>query len=378
MTALRVEAIAGKAGIDAFLAAGRRGQSTNPRWVEPVHDEIRTVFDPKRAPYMRENDIQPFVAFRDGEPVGRIVATVDRAHLAKHDDRAGFFGFIDAIDDPEVFAALFAKAEAFLRGHGMSTARGPFSLTINHESGLLISGFDEKHVVHTNHSPPHYARHIEALGYHKALDIVAYVAKLAGLDFPDRVDRLMANPHSPKIEVSSLSFAHWNRDFKRVLDLYNDAWADNSWATPISLEEAKLVAKLTLPVAKPSWIRIASHNGEDVAVAVQIPDVNEALRGLNGKLLPFGFAKLLWRVHVRGTKMTRVPMVGVARKWRGTKLAMMAVSVLCARMTRDARAAGVEETEYSWMLEHNHFALNAMHRIGAKLTRTFRIYEREL
>jgi hypothetical protein len=378
MTGVTVVPVSDKAGISAFIAAGRRGQSVNPRWIEPVHDEIRTLFDAKRAPYMRENAIQPFVAFRDGEPIGRIVATVERAHLAKHDDGAGFFGFIDAIDDGEVFAALFGKAEAFLRDQGMRVARGPFSLTINHESGLLVSGFDQPHVVHTNHSPPHYARHVEALGYRKAVDLVAYVAKLADLDFPARVAKLMKSPTAPKIEVTSLTLRHWNRDFARVLDLYNDAWADNSWATPISLEEARLVAKLTLPVAKPHWIRIASRDGEDIAVAVQIPDVNEALAGLDGKLLPFGFAKLLWRVHVRGTRMTRVPMVGVARKWRGTKLAMLAVSVLFARAIEDARAAGVEETEYSWMLEHNHFALNVMHRMGARLTRTFRIYERDL
>jgi hypothetical protein len=378
MSGPRVEPVSDKAGITAFIAAGRRGQSVNPRWVEPVHDEIRTLFDAKRAPYMRENTIQPFVAFRDGEPVGRIVATIDRAHIAKHADACGFFGFIDAIDDAEVFSALFGKAEEFLRDHGMRVARGPFSLTINHESGLLVDGFDEPHVVHTNHSPPHYARHVEALGYRKAVDLVAYVAKLAELDFPARVAKLMESPRAPKIDVTSLSVTRWKRDFGRVLNLYNDAWADNSWATPISLEEARLIARLTLPVAKPHWIRIASHNGEDVAVAVQIPDVNEALRGLNGRLLPFGFAKLMWRVHVRGTRMTRVPIVGVARKWRGTKLAMLGVSVLFARAIEDAIAAGVEETEYSWMLEHNHFALNTMHRIGARLSRTFRIYEREL
>ncbi len=379
MSGLEIVPVADKAGIGAFIAAGRRGQSVNPRWVEPVHDEIRTLFDPKRAPYMRENAIQPFVAFRDGEPIGRIVATIERAHLAKHDDGAGFFGFIDAIDDAQVFAALFAKAEAFLRDRGMRISRGPFSLTINHESGLLVSGFDEPHVVHTNHSPPHYARHVEALGYHKAIDLVAYVVKLAGVDFPARVAKLMRSPTAPRIDVSSLSFRHWNRDFARVLELYNDAWADNSWATPISLEEARLIARLTLPVAKPRWRSASpSHNGEDIAVAVQIPDVNEALAGLHGELLPFGFAKLLWRVHVRGTRMTRVPIVGVARKWRGTKVAMLAVNVLFARAMEDAIAAGVEETEYSWMLEHNQVVINTMHRIGARLTRTFRLYEREL
>jgi hypothetical protein len=165
VSGIQVVPVADRVGIAAFLAAARRAQSVNPNWVEPVHDEIRALFNPRRTPFMRENAIQPFVAFRDGQPIGRIVATVDRAHLAKHKDDCGFFGFIDAIDDRDVFAALFAEAEKLLRAQGMRAIRGPFSLTINHESGLLVDGFDKPHVIHTNHAPPHYARHIEALGY---------------------------------------------------------------------------------------------------------------------------------------------------------------------------------------------------------------------
>ena len=378
MSELSVIPVADRAGIGAFIAAGRRAQSVNPRWIEPVQAEIRMLFNPRRTPFMRENVIQPFVAFRDGEPVGRIVATVDRAHVAKFDDRCGFFGFIDAVDDRDVFAALFAEAEQFLRAQGMRIARGPFSLTINHESGLLVHGFDQPHVVRTNHSPPHYARHIEGLGYVKAMDLVAYVCRVAESDLPARVARAAAGRNAPKIKFHPLSLRTWSRDFPRVLSLYNDAWSDNSGATPVGREEARLIARLMLPVCRPGWIRIATYQGEDVAVAVQIPDVNEALRGLGGKLLPFGFARLLWRVHVRGTRMTRAPMTGVAKKWRNTKVAALAVSGLVARSIEDARNAGVEEIEYSWMLATNDVAINSVRSLPARHTRTFRIYERAL
>jgi hypothetical protein len=367
-----------RAGIAAFIAAGRRAQSFNPHWVEPVHEETRMLFDPRRTPFTRENAIRPFVAFRDGEPVGRIVATVDRAHLAKFDDRCGFFGFIDGIDDHEVFTRLFAEAEQYLRTQGMTRVLGPFSLTINHESGLLIHGFDEPHVVRTNHSPPYYARQIEALGYVKAMDLVAYVCRVAEADLPARVARAAASRNAPRIEFQTLSLRHWNRDFPRILSLYNDAWSDNAWATPVGDEEARLIGRLMLPVCRPSWIRIATYEGEDVAVAVQIPDANEALRGLGGKLFPFGLAKLLWRIHVRGTRMTRAPMTGVAKKWRNTKVAAFAVSGLVARSIEDARKAGAEEIEYSWMLETNAVAINNVRGLPARHTRTFRIYERAL
>ena len=133
-----------------------------------------------------------------------------------------------------------------------------------------------------------------------------------------------------------------------------------------------------LPVCRPGWIRIATYQGEDVAVAVQIPNVNEALRGLGGRLAPFGFARLLWRLHVRGTRMSRAPITGVAKKWRNTKVAALALYGLVARSIEDARSAGVEEIEYSWMLETNTIAINSVRNLPARHTRTFRIYERAL
>jgi hypothetical protein len=287
------------------------------------------IFNPRRTPFMRENVIQPFVALRNGDPVGRIVATIESSHLAKFNDGCGFFGFIEAIDDRAVFEALFGEAEQFLRSRGMRIVRGPFSLTINHESGLLVHGFNEPHVVRTNHSPPHYGIHIEGLGYRKAMDLTAYVCRVAESNAPARVARVTNNKGS-EITFHQLSLRTWNRDFPRVLALYNDAWSDNEWATPVGPEEEKFIARLMLPACKTGWIRIAAYRGEDVAVAVQIPDANEALRGLRGKLLPFGFARFLWRIRVRGTKRTRVPMVGIARKWRNTKIATLAVGGLAA------------------------------------------------
>ena len=170
----------------------------------------------------------------------------------------------------------------------------------------------------------------------------------------------------------------WNRDFRRVLALYNDAWSDNIWSTPVSDPEARFIATLTLPACRPAWIRIATFKGEDVAVAVHIPDANDALRGLDGRLLPFGFMKFLWRIHVRGTKLTRVPMAGVARKWRNTRIGALAISSLVAKTIEDARAADVDEIEYSWMLETNAEAINVVAALPARLNRVFRIYERPL
>lgn len=378
MNQIRVVPLESGTGISDFLAAARCAQEVNPRWVEQVHAEVRMLLDPRRGPLARQNDLQAFVAYRDGKPVGRIAAIVDSAHIAKYNDACGHFGFLDAIDDPEVFAALFEAAEHFLRSRGMRTARGPFSLTINQETGLLVDGFDEPHVVGTNHSPPHYARRVEALGYAKAIDLLAYVCRVSEARTVERVAVQARRRNAPDIEAVSLSYRSWRRDLPRIIALYNDAWSDNLWSTPIGEEEAKLIGRMMLPVCKPSWIHIARYRGEDVALMAQIPDVNEALRGLDGRMLPFGFAKLLWRVHVDGVRRTRVAMAGMAKKWRDAPLAVLAVAQLMARVIEDAREAHVEEVECSWILETNHTALNAVSRLPARRTRTFRVYERKL
>jgi GNAT superfamily N-acetyltransferase len=379
MSGVVVREVSDRAGVDDFIEAGKRAQAQNPRWVEPVRDETRWAFDRRHSPLMLENDIQPFVAYRGGEPVGRIAAVVNRAHLAKYNDSCGHFGLIDAVDDKETFTLLFDRAAEYLRARGLTLMRGPFSLSINHETGLLVEGFDEPHVVRTNHAPPHYRRHIEALGFRKAMDLFAYVCIIADTDFPERVAGLTRRfGGASEIQTRGLSLLNWSSQFPKVLNLYNDAWSDNWNSVPVGNAEAKMIAGLMLPVSKPAWIRLARWRGEDIAVVSQIPDVNEALQDLDGRLLPFGWARLMRRIHARGTRMTRIPMIGVARRWRGTRIGAMAVSMLLAEAISQARRAKVVETEISWMLETNHAVLNLVASLPARRTRTFRVYERKL
>ena len=379
MTALLVRKVQSPADVAAFMAAGKRAQNGNSRWIEPLREEMLRVFDKKRSPMMLENEIQPFVAFRDGQPAGRIVAVVNRAHLEKYHDACGHFGVIDAIDERDVFAVLLQHAADFLRTRGLRRMRGPFSLSINHEAGLLVKGFDQPHVVRTNHAPPYYGRHIEALGLRKAMDLFAYICRIAESDFPERAAKTADRfDRAKEIQTYGLSLTRWPTEFSRVLRLYNDAWKNNWSSIPVSNSEAKLIADLSLPVAKPSWIRMAEWRGEDIAVVAQIPDINEALVGLGGKLWPSGWARMLWRIHGRGTRMTRIPMIGIASRWRGSRIGSMAVSLLLAEAITKARGAGIEETEISWMLETNHAMLNLARSLPAHHTRTFRIYEREL
>jgi GNAT superfamily N-acetyltransferase len=366
-------------GLGCFLEAARRAQACNPRWVEPLHQEYRWAFDPRRSPLVTESEVRTFVAFRDAVPVGRIATIVNPSFLERHGCRTGHFGLVEGIDDSRVFAGLLDAAAATLREAGLQRMQGPYSLSINHEAGLLVEGFDQPHTVRTNHVPPYYARHMESAGCHKVMDLLAACCSVDQATFCAEVAAIAAkSAFASKITTLGLSVTSWWSSFPRVLTLYNDAWRQNWGSVPVTEAEARMIARLIFPISKPGWVRIAEWEGEPIAIVAQIPDVNEALAGLHGKLLPFGFAALMWRLHVRGTKRTRIPMIGVASKWQGTRVGALAVSLLLAEAIEQARKGGVEEIEISWMLETNRAVLNLVERLNARITRRFRIYERSI
>ena len=288
---------------------------------------------------MRENEVELFVAMRDGQPVGRIAAIVNRARLARHPDRTGQFGFLEALDDPEVFDALVEAACGFLRGHGMARIDGPFSLTINHEAGLLVVGF--RRTSRRAHEPraallrppPRAARLREGDGSPRLC------VPGAESRYPERVAGILARSGELGLTTHGLSARPaGKRGSRRVNALYNDAWAANWAAVAVSDAEAGLIASLSRPVVRPSWIRIAEHDGEPVALVGQIPDMNE-VAPRDGRLLPFGMGKhLLGGIHLAGTRRSRIAMIGVASRWRGTRLGSLAISRLMAEAIEQARA----------------------------------------
>jgi GNAT superfamily N-acetyltransferase len=364
-------------GIDDFIDAAFRAQSANPCWVAPLRVETQTIFNPRMSPFIRENKVRAFVAFKDSVPVGRIASIVNRAFLEKYDGDIGHFGLIEGIDEPCVFEALLDAAARALREEGLRRMQGPFSFSINHESGLLVEGFEHPHRVRTNHAPPYYAKHIEDAGCRKIVDLLAANCHVAQSDFPARVATLAGKMEiAQAIRTYGLTLASWQTRFPLVLSLYNDAWRENWGSVPVSEAEARTISRMMLPFSKPAWIRIAEWREEPIAIVAQIPDMNEALAGLDGRLLPFGFARLLWRIHGRGTKGTRIPMIGIATRWRGTRVGAVAVSRLLAESIDLARAGGVEDIEISWMLETNRAVLNLVGSLPAKMTRRFRVYDR--
>lgn len=316
---------------------------------------------------------QLWIARIDGQPVGRI-----SAQLGQDAERRGHFGWIEAVDSDAVFDALFAAAEGWLLAHGARRSSGPFSFTINDESGLLVDGFDTPPMILMAHGLPYYARQLERLGYRKEMDLFAYRID-ARTPLPRSVEKIRKLvSDDPRITLRQLRRERFEDDIRTVLDLFNDAWSGNWGFEPFSEAHILEMAKELKPLLPAPALSVAEYDGRPVAFALGLPNINEMIRDLNGTLFPLGWAKLLFRIKTGRYGSGRLPLMGVRKEFQGTPLgAALAVSVI-----EQLRAAclkhQVYECELSWVLETNKGVRSIIEAFGAKAYKTYRIYGRPL
>ena len=347
-------------------------------WIEPLHIERREHLSPKTNPFFEHGEAALFLAMRENQCVGRISAQICRLHLERHGDQTGFFGFIDAVDEREVFARLLRTAEDWLRDRGMKQIRGPFSFTINEETGLLIDGFDRPPAIFMGHAKPYYRHHIEALGYAKAKDIVAYdyhsSFELTGpaKSLCERAERVS------NIVYRNIRLNEIDREIAIINDIFNDAWSDNWGFVPMTQAELKALAKNLKMLVRPISVKIAEIDGEPVAFGVTLPDLNAMISDLNGRLLPFGWAKLMWRIKMRRPNPVRLALMGVRKKYqRGLTGAALALGVIDTIRSSHSEL-GPTDAELSWILEDNKAMRRMIEMVGGKVYKTYRVYERAL
>lgn len=375
---LRVVEAGSKADRDAFLRVPFRVFARDPSWVAPLDLERKEHIDPAKNPYFRHSEAQLFVAYDNNEPVGRISAQMDRLRLEHHPDAHGQFGFLDAVDDANVFAALLAAAEAWLRRKDLAGLRGPFNFSINDEMGLLVSGFDTPPSMMMGHALPYYARHLEGLGYTKAKDVFAY--DYDGLKPLPRAMQVMVDKirTTGDLEIRPLSKKNLDRDIGIIIDIFNDAWSENWDFVPMTHEEIAALGKNLKMLVSDEYISIASYKGEPAAMAVTLPNLNDWIRDLDGKLLPFGWAKLAWRLLARPPRSVRMPLMGVRRKHHGTAVgSALALAVIDAVRSYHL-GRGTKHAELSWILEDNMPMRRMITALGGTEYKTYRIYEKQL
>jgi hypothetical protein len=375
---LKVTAVESKADFERFLRVPWRIYREDPQWVPPLLMERRDHLNPKKNPFFDFAEVAYWLAWRGGEVVGRISAQVNRAHLARHNDASGHFGFLEAIDDPAVFAGLLDAACGWLKARGLTRVLGPFSLSINDESGLLVSGFETPPCVMMGHARPYYGPRLEEQGFQKAKDLLAYHYDDVD-EMPATITKLIAKAgKSQRFVIRSLNTKRYREDLNAIMDIFNDAWSDNWNFVPFSDAEIAYLAKNIRPLIDPRYVAIAEINGRPVAMAIALPNLNEAIADLDGRLLPFGWAKLLWRLKVKTTKTVRMPLMGVRRQYHGSALgAALAFSVIDA-VRRHLISRGVTAAELSWILEDNSGVRQVVESLNATVSKVYRVYEREL
>ncbi len=375
---ISVRPVRGKADIKAFLDVPFTLYRDDPNWVAPLYLERLEHLDPQKNPYFRHAEAELFLAERNGRPVGRISAQLCRLRSGIYKDGVGQFGFLEAEDDPAVFAALFEAAAGWLRSRGVSRVQGPFSFSINDETGLLIKGFGTPPSMMMGHARPYYAARLEELGFDKAKDVIAY-------DFIDAGEppRAMTSAYGkaladPDITIRPLDKKRLMAELETIVAIANDAWSDNWGFVPWTQEEMTALGNNLKMLVTGDYIAIAEYRGEAVAMAISLPNINDWITGLNGRLLPFGWAKLGWNLLARPPRSIRMPLMGVKRSLHGTPLGAVIGMAVIARVRNYHVGRGTTRGELSWILEDNTRMRSMIESFGGKPYKTYRIYEKPL
>lgn len=358
-----------------FLALPHRIYADDPAWIAPLDFMRREQLSPANH-FFEHARWRAWLALRDGEPVGRITAQIDELHLQRHGDAAGYFGMLEAEQDPAIFSALFGAAEEWLRGEGMRQVRGPFNLHINDEVGLLVEGFSTPPYVLMGHALPWYGAAVEAQGYAGVKDVLAYHVR-PDFEAP-RVMQRLASRVSDRVVVRPLRRRHLQEDARIMLEIFNDAWQHNWGFVPLAQAEWVETVETLTKIMPDDYIQIAEYDGEPVAFIVALPNLNEAARDLRGKLLPFGWAKLLWRLKVRHPTTARVPLMGVKLSFQHSRLGPTLAFMVIDAVRKALHARGVRDVEMGWILEDNDGMRNIIETIGGQAYKRYRIYEKEL
>ena len=377
-TAVTIRPVTSKKDRKAFVDFAWEVYKDDPAWVPPLKDEVHGLITPGKNPWFEHAKAQFWIAERNGKVVGRISAQVDelvQEHMGKG---LGQWGFLDALDG-ETAAALIKTAEDWLRDQEMTSALGPISLSIWDEPGLEIEGFDESPTAMMGHHKPEYQAWIEAAGYGKAKDLLTYSLNITNWEDPV-INRLIAmGERNPRIRIREIDKSRFAEESRLILNLLNEAWSDNWGYVPLTEAEIAYAGKKLKPIIFKELVRVAEYDGEAVAFMLTIPDINELTKDLNGELFPFNFIKLLWRLRKPRTRRLRVPLMGVAKKLHGTRLASQLAFMMIEFTRRDAVTKyGATHGEFGWILEDNKGMLSIAELPSAHVNHRYRIYEKAL
>ncbi len=378
-----IRPISSKADRKAFVELAYQLNADDPNWVPPLRREALGLITPEENGWFSHAKAQLFLAERSGKAVGRISAHIDTLALEMpaangFGPGTGFWGLLDAVDEATAHA-LITTAEDWLRAEGMTKALGPVSMSVWEEPGLLIKGHDHPPTVMMGHHKPHYQHWIDAAGYLPAKQLMTYELDIS-VPFPPLVNRIVqSGEKNPRIVIRQVDKRKFQQEAEIILAILNDAWSDNWGYVPLTQPEIDDVGKKLKPIVFNDLIRVAELDGEPVAFMIALPDLNEAIRPLGGRLFPFGWARLLWWLRNPRVRTMRVPLMGVVKRLQSSRMA----SQLAFMMIEYIRAAshekyGATRGEIGWVLDDNQGMKSIAETINSHINRVYQIYVKPL
>ncbi|MFN6137958.1 MAG: N-acetyltransferase [Planctomycetota bacterium] len=343
-------------------------------WIPPIRMNQEELVGFRKHPFYENNRCQAFLARRDGQVVGRIVGIINHGHNKRFEEKRGFFGFFEAIDDQQVANALFHAAGRYLKSQGMTDVRGPCNPSLNYETGTLVDGFDSSPTFMMTYNPPYHDRLIRGFGFEKTQDMYAYNGNVEMLNTIDpKINRTVEMVKERfKLKVRQVSRKNFSKEILLFLKIYNESLQGTWGFVPLSDGEVKALGMSMKLLINPAATSVIEVDGEAVAVGLGLPDYNPIIKKIDGKLFPFGWIRILLD-RKKITKM-RIISANVSLEWQRWGLGL----VLLNRMLPDVLAIGITDAEFSWVLESNDLSRGSLERAGLVPAKTYRLYDRTL
>lgn len=378
MASVSIRPVRSRRELKRFVKVPFRLHRASEQWVPPLVFERMQFLDRRKNPWFEHGEAELLIAERDGEAVGRISAHVDSRWDSYQGGKDAMFGFFEAEEDPEVVRALFDAATEWAVARGRERLLGPMDFTTNDEIGILIEGFERRPMILEPWHPPYYQRLIEAEGLGKAMDVLMWELRMGELKEGEKFDPSIHEAaekalHDEGITIRNMRKRDMAAEVRRFMDVYNEAWGDNWGFVPITDAEVEFQAKNLKQVLDEEWTFMAEKDGEVVGAALTLPDINQVMAGLNGRLLPFGWARFL--LGKRKIDRLRVFALGVKHDYRHTGVA---AGLYLEHIKMAALPDKIHWGEMGWILETNEPMNRAMEGMGGKIVKKYRLYERPL
>ena len=378
MASLTIRPVKTRRELKRFVKVPFRLHRGSEQWVAPLIFERMQFLDRGKNPYFEHAEAEYFLAERDGEPVGRITAQVDGRWDEFQGGKDAMFGFFEAVEDREVVAALLGAATEWAAAKGRERILGPMDFTTNEEIGILIDGFDRRPMILEPWHPPYYQQLIEAEGFAKAMDVSMWELQFGSLKQGESFDPSIHAAAKKGLEdegivIRNLRKSEMAAEVRRFTDVYNEAWGHNWGFVPITDAEVEFQAKNLKQVIDEKWAFMAEKDGEVVGAALTLPDINQVMAKLNGRLLPFGWAKFL--LGKGRIDQCRVLALGVKHDYRHSGVA---AGLYLRHLEEAAVPGGIGGGEMGWILETNTAMNRAMEGMGGTVVKKYRLYEQGL